>query len=353
MAVTIALAYSVLQMKEENNLVRHIDASETMGNVNNICTDKTGTLTEGNMFLRSFFFELNDQLANKKVSNALSGEKLSTYSSSLFVKSVVNNITAYAENKKGDIRGNSTEVALLRYLQDCNVENEKFLETNEVKYRIPFKSENKYMGSIFFNKEDNKYHVYLKCAPEILFKFCNRAIGKTGNVENISKEIFNAYLEKQNEYANRCERTLAFTYSEISEKTFNEIEASEKEASNIFDRIIKDKNFILISMVGIADPPRSDVVESIKKCSQAGVFVRMVTGDNINTALAIAREVGILSDYEYNLTKQRNEEGDEDVTNLENVKLYALEGKVFREICGGVNEIYDENSKEKKYLLKL
>jgi P-type Ca2+ transporter type 2B len=369
MAVTIALAYSVLQMKEENNLVRHIDASETMGNVNNICTDKTGTLTEGNMFVRSCYFEGEEKLANKKnkpTSNTdpLYGENLNSYSSTLFVKSIVNNVTAYAESKKAEIKGNSTEVALLRYLRDSAVEYEKFAEKSEtLKYRIPFKSENKYMGSIYHDKEKKVYHLYLKGAPEILFKFSNRVIGKSGNVETLTSEHISLFNVFQNEYASRCERTLAFAYIEINEKHFNQIEEKNNTGNNdidsLFEKILSEKNMTLIAMVGIADPPRSDVIESIKKCSKAGVFVRMVTGDNINTALAISKEVGILSDYEYNLTKQRYEEeviinndtANTDFHNLENLKFYALEGKVFREICGGYKEIYDDKTKEKKTVL--
>lgn len=399
MAVTISLAYSVLQMKEDNNLVRHIDASETMGNVNNICTDKTGTLTEGNMYVRSCYFEGDEKLANKKQniginkstnegnkikihstnSDPLYGEKLNSYSSQLFVKSIVNNITAYSESKNSKIKfkGNSTEVALLRYLRDSAVEYEKFSESCEnLKFRIPFKSENKYMGSIYTHHEGNKniYYVYLKGAPEILSKYANRVIGKSGTIESLTSEHISLFNVYQNEYASRCERTLAFAFTEITEKHFIELQEKSKsmtekngnrEVDNLFEQILSDKNLVLIAMVGIADPPRSDVAESIKKCSKAGVFVRMVTGDNINTALAISKEVGILSDYEYNLTKQRyqddscteaydrnNNNSDlNDFHNLENLKFYALEGKVFREICGGYKEICDEKTKEKKLIL--
>jgi Ca2+ transporting ATPase len=342
-AVTIALAFSVLKMKEENNLVRHLDASETMGNVNNICTDKTGTLTEGNMFVRSLFFEGADQLKDKsKPKNIFSDF---TNNNSIFIKSIVNNITAYIENKV-NIRGNSTECALVRFLVDSGVELEKFTEKGILKWRIPFKSENKYMGSIYYNKENKLFSVYIKGAPEILFNFCDKSIvDKNGN-ENFTRDVLNTFNTKQNEYANRCERTLAFIHCEFNESFFENIKSDNLQ--QIFDKVLDQKKFNLIGMVGIADPPREDVPQAIKTCIKAGVTVRMVTGDNINTALAISREIGILSDYEYNLTKQRDLEH---IGQIENLKFYALEGRIFREISGGYKEIVNKDSKERKYVL--
>jgi Ca2+ transporting ATPase len=212
------------------------------------------------------------------------------------------------------------------------------------------------MGTIYFNKVEKYYSVFLKGAPEVIENLCNRIVNKNGMISIFSKDNHFSLMEKQAEFANRSERTLAFAYGEINQSTYNEIISDTDNVNEIFSKVIKEKNFIFVAMMGIADPPRADVKQSIEKCKSAGVFVRMVTGDNINTALAVSQEVGILEEYEYNLTKQRISSEVEDVIDINfnlNVKIYALEGKSFRVLCGGYKIADDPNSpKNKIYKLK-
>jgi Ca2+ transporting ATPase len=392
MAVTISLAYSVIKMKEEGNLVRHLDASETMGNVNNVCTDKTGTLTEGNMFVRNFFFSSSNQFSKDNVEKISMSPTKSrglkvfskyninpdeTDSLTLLTKAILNNVTAFFDPRKTEVKGNSTECAILRFLidNDVDIENNKYKETvnnNEVELvlRVPFKSDNKYMCSVYQDKE-NILRIYIKGAPEIILNICNRVIWENGKTVNLSEHIYEEFKNEQEKYAQNAERTLALAYFELTDRNIENI-FNEKD----LNKLIKEKVFTLIALFGISDPPRTDVVESIKTCHSASVFVRMVTGDNINTALAIAKEVGIVDDYEYNLSKDRiSKEGfKEQIETMENIAIYALEGKDFHSLSGGYKvEFVDKkikqeddlalmvkpsssssslSSKKKKYMLK-
>jgi Ca2+ transporting ATPase len=378
MAVTISLGFSVFKMKEEENLVRHIDASETMGNVNNICTDKTGTLTKGEMFVRSLYFQGKDRTqtssSNSKLNSKLNSNlnlkvdpskfylflEIESENLILHIKSIVNNITAFVdtgsiETNSGaylNIRGNSTESALLRYIlalpllpsdikyiNDHSLSYAQYLEKGKLLYRLPFNSDNKFMMSVYTQTEKNRLTVYFKGAPEILINYANSYIANQGQISPLSKEVYNQFMTKQLEYADRSERTLLLAYIEVNDNLLLDC----KNANESAKKILTEKNLILVSLVGIADPPRDSVKEAIESCHKAGVTVRMITGDNINTALAISKEVGILSSTEYNIAKNS------DFKSIDNnAKVYAMEGKHFREVSGG----YYEDKEKKTFLLK-
>jgi P-type Ca2+ transporter type 2B len=343
MAVTISLAYSVLKMQSEGNAVRHIDAAETMGNVDNICTDKTGTLTEANMKVRSLFFEGVDQGEKRPITQVLKGVDSSNANSNivLFVKSILFNVNAFIEyeNKKPKVKGNSTECALMNFILDSQIDYEKLQDKKlEMVARLPFKSENKYMASIFTDKSSNSYKLFLKGAPEIISNFCNKCAWRNGMIADMDGDNLKAFYDMQNKYSNKSERTLAFAFAEINAKIYEKISAAhENETDSLFKELLNMKNLNMIALVGIADPPRADVKDALNKAQSSGIMIRMITGDNINTALAIANELTILDDYEYNYSKQMISA--EDSYKRENQKIYALEGKQFRELSGGYKEI--------------
>jgi len=370
MAVTISLAYSVLKMQDEGNAVRHLDAAETMGNVNNICTDKTGTLTEANMKVRSFFFEGLDQGEKTPITQILKKADISQNSASLFVRCILMNVNAFIEheNNTARVKGNSTECALLNYILDSGIDYKNFDEKNlQTILKLPFKSENKFMGSIYLDKSSKIYKLYLKGAPEIISNFCNRCIWHKGFSSELTEDKMKAFYDMQDKYSDKSERTLAFAYSEISEKTFENInETYSDDSEKLFKEILIMKNLILVGLVGIADPPRADVKDALQKAKSSGITVRMITGDSINTALSIANELNILDDYEYNYSKQMNTMNNR--YDRENEKIYAIEGKLFRELSGGYKEVYlnkkndneaedtnqenkEKSSTKKKYLL--
>ena len=344
MAVTISLAFSVFKMKEEHNLVRHLDASETMGNVNNVCTDKTGTITTGIMTLRSIWIEESVQATDKKMSWSESAKKL-------WVENVTNNISAYPETKDGKTiaKGNTTEVPLLKFMIDAGLQ---YVELKREKYfkQLPFNSTWKYMCTLV-ELDIGKYRLYIKGAPDRVLNFVTKVKAKDDKEVEYSKlsSDVSAVLDK---FATDSMRTLAVAYRDFKDDT---IESNTKDGLEFFTPLIKD--LTLISILGIADAPRSDVLDSIRLCNEAGVTVRMVTGDNIKTAIAISQDVGIINPTEYSQAVQRIkavEQGDKGGLTMP-TKIIALEGLQFKELSGGYAKLddgFDSKGKQKfKYEL--
>ena len=341
MAVTIALAYSVDKMKREHNLVKHLDKSEAMGNVNNVCTDKTGTLTYGVMKVCAFFIEGQDI---KVPANKINDESLRN----LVWNCIYKNITCVETvDEKGNtvLNGDMTEKALYSYLKEASYP----LEGNRKGlYVLPFKSDYKYMMNIY--KEEDGYTLYAKGAPERVGEFFGKfrvAGGQEEDYEEHKQELF----DKQLEYAEDSMRTLIFGYKKITEE---EIQKSKEDHPEddlaFFQELAKGLTFAF--MVGIRDNNRDDVPEAIKKCHHAGITVRMVTGDNINTAIAISKDVGIIepnlapeckriAKHYRDLVEKDENEAKRGIKDGDNP--IALEGEIFRVICGGITK----NQKEK------
>ena len=344
MAVTIALAYSVDKMKREHNLVKHLDKSEAMGNVNNVCTDKTGTLTLGVMRVSAFFIEGQDiKLQRDKIND----EGLRN----LVWNCIFKNITCVEttdDKGKTVLNGDMTEKALYTYLK----ENAYPLEGNRKGlYVLPFKSDYKYMMNIY--KEEDGYTLYAKGAPERVGEFFTKfrvAGGEEEDYEEHKQELF----DKQADYAEGSMRTLIFGYKKVTEEEIQKSkEAHPDDDLGFFQELAKGLCFAF--MVGIRDDNRPDVPEAIKKCHHAGITVRMVTGDNINTAIAISKDVGIIEPNEapeckrvaqfYRELVQKNEEdAKRGVNNGDNP--IALEGEIFRVICGGITKKQEEKGGE-------
>lgn len=339
MAVTISLAFSVFKMKEEHNLVRHLDASETMGNVNNICTDKTGTLTRGVMELRNLFIEGEDQEAKSFEASAESTQ--------LLTEALINNMTAYAEKVDGEMvaRGNTTEVPLLQFLINKGIDYEEARYEEYVR-QLPFSSEYKFMCKIIETKPNN-YRLYIKGAPERVLNMCSKIQLKNGRTEDLKRHQ-TKINEQQEIYANKCMRTLVTAYKDFTD---SRLKGDDSEGKEFFDPRLKD--LTLIALFGIADAPRDEVPDAIKACHLAGVTVRMVTGDNIKTAIAISQDVHIINPQEFNLAKQRLEaieDGNKDGGLSMPTKIIALDGNEFRELSGGYEKI--EDGKDKKGKIK-
>ena len=347
MAVTISLAYSVQKMKDEHNLVKHLDKSETMGNVNNVCTDKTGTLTEGTMKLVKIYLEGTDY----DVANNASAIQDSVHKDLIF-NCIWKNITAVeTKNEKGEtvVSGDMTEQALYKYLKFANY-NLTGNRTGD--YILPFKSEYKYMMNIY--KTTEGYRLYAKGAPERVGEFFSYFRVQGGDAEDF--ESHNEQLAKQQEeYAEKSIRTLAFGYKDLNQK---EVDAALKEFPEkdlpFFQKLAQGLTFAF--MIGIRDNNRSDVPDAIRKCKNAGITVRMVTGDNINTALAISGDVGIIDKDQIKdarriaqMYREKVKSGDlAGIKNLENP--IALEGEIFRDACGNLTK---ENDEEGKLVIKL
>lgn len=347
MAVTISLAYSVMKMKEERNLVRHLDASETMGNVNTVCTDKTGTLTEGIMSIRAIY------TGDKKYKDDFL--RLPDDAKRILDEIVVNNMSAYIEDIEGKKTacGNPTECALLQYLLDHNLDIELVKHNKPSIHVLPFKSDYKFMISVYELEKESVMRLYVKGAPERVIDNCSEYLAENGTYKPINETVKTQFYKIQEEFAEQSMRTLALGYRDYTKEEFNKILAQHPGAELEFFSELKNE-IKLVCIVGIADKPRPDVKAAIYQCGRSGVLVRMVTGDNIKTAIAISKDVGILNESETRsaMNRIRNKEAknnniDTVFGNVTDNKIYALEGSEFKELTKGYRKT-EENVAGKK-----
>ena len=262
MAVTLSLAYSMRRMLKTNNLVRKMHACETMGATTVICTDKTGTLTQNQMRVddAQFYGVAPD--------------------SSAVTEGIAVNSTAqldFTDPEHPRVLGNPTEGALLLWLNSHAIDYRKVREEAEVTEQLPFTTERKYMATVVKSAlMPGKRIIYVKGAPEIVFSLCKTAgEGATGG--SIEKQLL--------EYQNRAMRTLGFAFDILDE---NEVA--------IADGKVAAEHLHFIGIAAIADPVRADVPAAVKECIDAGISIKIVTGDTPATAREIGRQIGLWTD---------------------------------------------------------
>ncbi|EOA87048.1 plasma membrane calcium [Exserohilum turcicum] len=327
LAVTLALAFATTRMLKDNNLVRLLRSCETMGNATTICSDKTGTLTQNKMTVvagtlgtalrfgdsklqASSAPPLDDGAKGKDVSQSPVGnpndvsasefvQTLSRDVKDLLLQSIVQNTTAFeSENGGADpFIGSKTETALLGFARDYlglgSVAQERANAT--IVQVVPFDSSIKCSAAVA-KLDDGRYRMYIKGASEILLAMCDKI------VMDANKELLEAPMSRDNResleqiittYASRSLRTIGLIYRDFESWPPAESSRNEDDPSQaVFKDISKKMTFLAI--VGIQDPLRENVREAVKDCQHAGVYVRMVTGDNVLTAKAIAEDCGIL-----------------------------------------------------------
>uniref|UniRef100_A0A8C9DKW7 Calcium-transporting ATPase n=1 Tax=Prolemur simus TaxID=1328070 RepID=A0A8C9DKW7_PROSS len=289
LAVTISLAYSVKKMMKDNNLVRHLDACETMGNATAICSDKTGTLTMNRMTVVQAYI---NEKHYKKIPEpeAIPPNTLSYLVTGISVNCAYTSKILPPEKEGGLPRhvGNKTECALLGLLLDLkrdyqDVRNEI---PEEALYKVyTFNSVRKSMSTVLKNS-DGSYRIFSKGASEIILKKCFKILSANGEAKVFRPrdrdDIVKTVIEPM---ASEGLRTICLAFRDFPAGE------PEPEWDNENDIVT---GLTCIAVVGIEDPVRPEVPDAIKKCQRAGITVRMVTGDNINTARAIATKCGIL-----------------------------------------------------------
>ena len=267
MAVTLSLAYSMRRMLKTNNLVRKMHACETMGATTVICTDKTGTLTQNQM-----------QVSETKFYGLIDGKLGHDDMSQFVVEGIAVNSTAqldFSNTKKVGVLGNPTEGALLLWLKDNGI---NYLDVREKAQRleeIPFSTERKYMATLV-KSASSKTVLYVKGAPEIVFALCKNACG------NVTKGQIDDQLMA---YQNKAMRTLGFAYQVL--------DGNETAIDN--GKLIA-ANLTFLGIAAISDPVRIDVPDAVKECINAGIAVKIVTGDTLGTAKEIGRQIGLWND---------------------------------------------------------
>lgn len=275
MSVTLSLALSMRRMLKANNLVRKMHACETMGAATVICTDKTGTLTQNLMQVsETVFYALGDKsLGNNDISR-------------MIIEDIADNSTAfldYSDKDKAKALGNPTEGALLLWLRSKGIDYLDVREKSEIIDQLPFSTERKYMGTLVYSPVLKKKVLYIKGAPEIV-------LGKSASVMTKDGEVPVAKMQQGIEaqlldYQNQAMRTLGFAFREIDED------------ENIDLGSLPD-DFVFLGIAAISDPVRPDVPAAVKDCLDAGIAVKIVTGDTYATAREIGRQIGIWNDEE-------------------------------------------------------
>ncbi|KAF3446555.1 hypothetical protein FNV43_RR11735 [Rhamnella rubrinervis] len=285
LAVTLSLAFAMKKMMNDKALVRHLAACETMGSATTICSDKTGTLTTNHMTVVKACIcgKIKQMGDSEKASNFCS--EIPDSALRILLQSIFNNTGGeVVKNKDGktEILGSPTETALLEFGLLLGGDFQAERQASKIVKVEPFNSVKKRMGVILEHHEGG-FRVHTKGASEITLAACDKVIDSKGEVVPLDTESINIMKHTIEHFANEALRTLCLAYMEIP---------SEFSVESP----IPIKGYTCIGIVGIKDPVRPGVKESVAICRSAGITVRMVTGDNINTAKAIARECGILTD---------------------------------------------------------
>lgn len=262
MAVTLSLAYSMRRMLKTNNLVRKMHACETMGATTVICTDKTGTLTQNQMRVDSLQLYGLD-------------EKSSAVSEAMALNSTAQ--LDLTDPSHPTVLGNPTEGALLLWLCQHGVDYRELRDCSNIVDQLPFSTERKYMATVVDSAlMPGRRILYVKGAPEIVFGMC-RTMGEGATRERVEKQLL--------DYQNHAMRTLGFAF-QILENGDTAISNGHVTANRLH----------FIGITAIADPVRSDVPAAIKECIDAGISIKIVTGDTPGTAREIGRQVGLWTD---------------------------------------------------------
>ena len=299
--VTIVLSIGVTKMAKKNAIIRKLPAVETLGSSSVICSDKTGTLTQNKMTVVNLS-NINGEIQNQYDKNFLLELGSMCTDVTLGIRNQTNEKYNLGEIYIAD--GEPTEKAIVQKALDSNINKEKLYREYERITDIPFSSERKLMTTI--HKTEDGYKIITKGAPDVLINKCNRYYfnGTELNLDNNNKNKIKIINE---EMAQKALRVLAVGYKDIKE-------LPEQLDVNI------ENNLTFVGLIGMIDPPREGVKESIKICKNAGIKTVMITGDHIITAKAIARELGILYGKDLAITGKE----------LDNISDKELEKNIMR-----------------------
>jgi calcium-translocating P-type ATPase len=289
----LSLAYSVGQMMKEKQLVRNVSACEVMGAITTICSDKTGTLTENKMTVVTGYIGNKYYPQEKEKVTLPDASELNPEVVELIKQGICINSTAHLAKEKlepndprlkdpkyvlkTELIGNKTEAASLKFVQERwgNPYMDYRNKYSDIVDRKPFSSQTKKMSTIIVN-DDGDHIIHVKGASELLVEASSR-ININGTVSTFTKEIKTEILQRVSQIASKGIRTLCYSYQNLGKDL----------------KIHQDSDLIFLCLLGIEDPLRIEVPESVRKCKQAGIKVRMVTGDNVLTAQKISEECGI------------------------------------------------------------
>ncbi|KAG0531958.1 hypothetical protein BDA96_04G066800 [Sorghum bicolor] len=287
LAVTLTLAYSMRKMMADKALVRRLSACETMGSATTICSDKTGTLTLNQMTV------VQSIVGEVKLQPPANVDKLSPTVVSLLLEGIAQNTSGSvfeAQDGSIEVTGSPTEKAILSWGLDLRMKFAEERSRSSIIHVSPFNSEKKRAG-VAVVARDSDVHVHWKGAAEIVLALCTSWLDVDGSAHVMTPDKADQLKKLIEDMAEQSLRCIAFAYRNLDLK----VVPSEEQ---IINWQLPDNELILIGIIGMKDPCRPEVRDAVELCKKAGVKVRMVTGDNLKTARAIALECGILDDSE-------------------------------------------------------
>ena len=301
--VAIVLALGVTRMSKINAIVRKLPAVETLGSVSIICSDKTGTLTQNKMTIVKIY------TAGNLIDVPIEGTEFATNNidEKELIRSFV--LCSDATYENGESTGDPTEVALIMLGEKCDLGRRKLHSEHKRVGEKPFDSDRKLMSTL--NQTENGYRVHTKGALDNILKLSSTAL-VNGKVVPLTDEMKNDYLKVAEEMSDNALRVLGSAF---------------KVTDSIISPQEMEKDLTVIGLVGMIDPPRLEVKDSIAKAKGAGITPVMITGDHKNTAVAIAKELGIASSLDQSITGSEIDELSEEEF-LKRVKSYRVFARV-------------------------
>ena len=309
-AITSTLMIGVKAMAKKKTVVRNMAAIETLGATEIICTDKTGTLTLNQMEVMSCYFNLEDTNFDDFAPTKDSVVSL--------ILALCNTST---KNKKGEYVGDAVDVALLNFLESKKVFSNAVKKQYKKVVEIPFDSDRKMMSFVY--QKNDKKSIFTKGSTESVLKNCSYVL-KNGKVKKLTKADKTMILDVEESFSRAALKVIALAYKE-DVPTYSEEEKYMSE----------EKGLTFVGLVAMKDPARSDVKNAILKCKSAHIRPIMITGDSLDTAIAIALEVGII------------EPGEEGILGSELSKMTPRELKK----CVNRYNVFARVSPDHKYML--
>jgi len=316
LTMTLALSFGMKKMARQKAVVRRMMAVETLGSTTVICTDKTGTLTQNEMTVQRIFIDNKDitvsGLGYKPMGDFKDGKNAAKISGwkHFFEAALLCNNGHLRETNKGDFVpvGDPTEVALITMSEKAGFQKEELEENCKRIEEIFFTAQRKMMTTI--HKTKNSYRVFSKGAPEVILEKCSHQ-WVNGKKIRLTAEDRKQILAQNQKYAKRALRILALATKEGSEKS---LAAKEPE-----------KQLVFLGLAAMRDPARKEVYEAIKVAKEAGIEVIMITGDNKETALSIARQIGLTEKKSIAVVGEEIESMSDEVLSekLKNVRVFA------------------------------
>lgn len=316
LAVTMTLALSIKKMLKDNNFVRRMDACETMGGANFICTDKTGTLTKNEMNIICIY-DCHEDLNMEEIANDnFQGTPRSHFNNrekyNLLKLCFACNTETTITNDGMETATFKTDLTFTKFLKKLGenvkeIRAEFIKEINGVYPRLAFSSKRKKMSTVLFSHSfPSFYRIFLKGASEIVLNNCDYYLNFQNKKLKITEEYRDELKAKIKTYADQALRTICIAYKDIEKedaKNFDYKITYEDPKREVYP--LEEDNMILIAVIGIRDILKDGVKDAVQKCQGAGITVVMVTGDNIDTATAIARNCAIAEDVNQSILGEK------------------------------------------------